>query len=700
MGRVSFIFALHDHQPVGNFEHVLEDAYVRAYAPMLEVLFRHPQVRFCLHKSGVLWEWIEARHPEYLERVRVMLQRGQVELLSGGFYEPILPAIPEVDRQGQLMRQTEWLQSRFGVAARGAWLAERVWEPQLAQSLVRAGLAYTVLDDTHFQSAGWPAESLVGSFVTEDNGYLLRVFPIAKALRYLLPFEEPEATLEFLRRQADTAPQVLLVHADDGEKFGVWPGTHARCYEQGWLERFCTALETEADWLHPTTFADSLASHPPRGRIYLPTASYSEMMEWALPAAAQPKLHAARAMVAALADGGELQQFIHGGFWRNFLARYPEGNWMHKKMLHVSRRLEQSREPDQAQDAATTHLWRGQCNCAYWHGLFGGLYLPHLRSAIYHELIRADTLAAQGMQEREVLDYDVDGRPEILLSSARALAVLKPDSGGAVYELDDRQRGFNVLDVLTRRPEAYHDKLRHLDTAGSDDAEKAVSIHDLVRVKAPDLVRSLVYDAYRKGSFIDHLFPAKATWEDFAAAALPDLVPLATLAYDWRLEPDGVRLECNASFATPAGLGQILVVRRMRLTDRDLEADYEVWLEGESVDTSRFGIELAANLLAGNAPDRWLEVNGSRLADGHLASRGSSGGVRRLDVVDAWSGVRVVMRCSEPMDVWRAPIETVSTSESGFERVYQGSCFLFVASRPLQRGERWSATVVQSLGDA
>ncbi len=702
MGRVDFVFALHNHQPVGNFEHVIEDAYQRAYAPLLAALETHPRVRACLHQSGVLWEWTEARHPEYLERVRTLIRRGQLELLSGAHYEPILSAIPEADRQGQIRTMNHWLEARFDVQPRGGWLAERVWEPQLAERLVRAGLQYTVVDDTHFISAGWPVEALTGSFVTEENGHLLRLFPIAKQLRYLLPFDAPAATLKHARDLAAGAADVLLVHADDGEKFGLWPGTHERCYGQGWLEAFFTALEANADWLRTTTFADALGL-PPRGRIYLPTASYSEMMEWALPPAAQQGLRAARQRLEPGADGTDLRSFVRGGFWRNFLARYPEANWMHKRMLHVSRRLQReggraaSLEPTQAE----LHLWRSQCNCAYWHGLFGGLYLPHLRGAVYQEILQAEAhLDGAAAAPTEVLDLDVAGRPEILLRSPQALAFVKPDSGGAVFELDDRRRCFNVLDLLARRPEAYHDSLREMVGVHEPAPHGTVSIHDLVQAKEPDLHRALVYDSYRRGSCIDHLLAASAQPAHFEAAALPELLPFWERAYDWRLEAGELRLECAAALPPASGTGRVVVVRRLRLAGPALEARYTVALDGTTQEPARFAVEMAANLRAGNAPDRWLEADGERLQPGHLASRGRLAAVQRLDLVDAWSGLRVVFECSPAMEVWRAPIETISTSESGFEKVYQGTALLFLSPAALQPGALCSFALVQRLDDA
>ena len=127
--------------------------------------------------------------------------------------------------------------------------------------------------------------------------------------------------------------------ADDGEKFGVWPETYHTVYEEGWLERFFTLLEQNSEWLETTTFSEYLTKEPPRGRIYLPTASYMEMGEWALPTRAMKEYDDALAKVKGSPDFAGLRPFIKGGFWRNFLAKYPESNHMHKRMMMVSRKV-------------------------------------------------------------------------------------------------------------------------------------------------------------------------------------------------------------------------------------------------------------------------------------------------------------------------------------------------------------------------
>ncbi|MCK4410212.1 MAG: alpha-amylase, partial [Candidatus Eisenbacteria sp.] len=199
MNGVTLVLCIHNHQPVGNLPGVFEDAYLRAYLPFLEAIEEFPEIKIVLHNTGPLLEWYEGHAPDYLERVRALVARGQVEVLGGAFYEPILCAIPERDARGQMQMMTDYVSDRFGVRPRGMWLAERVWEPRLAKTIHEAGLEYLPLDDYEFRLAGIEDEDLVGPFLTEEQGFAVRVFPISKKLRYAIPFAEPEETLDVLR---------------------------------------------------------------------------------------------------------------------------------------------------------------------------------------------------------------------------------------------------------------------------------------------------------------------------------------------------------------------------------------------------------------------------------------------------------------------------------------------------------------------
>src|ERR1700723_1472219 len=247
--KFELVLLIHAHQPVGNFDDVLERAYTDSYLPFIEVLSRHPSIRMGLHYSGPLLEWVERTHPDYFERLRALVASGQVEMVGGGFYEPILVTIPPDDRLEQIARLAAYAEKHFRARPRGPWLAERVWEPQLPSCLAPAGVEYTLVDDNHFLGAGFELEQLFGYYLAEEQGLSVKVLPGLKPLRYLLPFRPPAETIEFLRTCAKKHPDGLAAMGDDLEKFGVWPGTNNLCYTEGWLENLFLALEQNSDWL-------------------------------------------------------------------------------------------------------------------------------------------------------------------------------------------------------------------------------------------------------------------------------------------------------------------------------------------------------------------------------------------------------------------------------------------------------------------
>ena len=112
--RISFALVIHNHQPVGNFGWVFAEVFDLAYAPLVNALERYPSVRVSLHYSGPLLEGLRAERPIFVERLRDLVTSGQVEILGGGWAEPVLAALAERDRVGQLTRMGDELEAVFG----------------------------------------------------------------------------------------------------------------------------------------------------------------------------------------------------------------------------------------------------------------------------------------------------------------------------------------------------------------------------------------------------------------------------------------------------------------------------------------------------------------------------------------------------------------------------------------------------------
>lgn len=702
---------IHNHQPVGNFDFVFAHATERAYDPILAALERHPGVRLSLHYTGPLYDWLAVHRPDHLERLRALVARGQVELLTGAYYEPILVSIPDADKIGQIHKMTRFLRETFGYEATGMWLAERVWEPHLPKPLVEAGVRYTILDDTPFKMAGLTDDDLFGPYITEEQGYPLIVFGNVMYLRYAIPWHPLEEVMGWLRAQERAHPGGVAVMGDDGEKFGLWPGTWDLCWgREAWMERFFTALEAESGWLQTRPLGEVAAEMPPRGRVYLPCASYEEMMDWALP---PHDFTVIRKVRRELRDGNraDILRFVKGSLWRAFIARYDEVNQMHKKMLWVSRKVHRMPEGEE-KSRALDHLWAAQCNCGYWHGLFGGVYLFHIRAANYANLIAAESLADEALSERETWawtergDLDADGHEEIILNTDRQVLTFKPSYGGALVEWDWRPRGYNLLNTMTRRREGYHAELLRAAEEGRLLLPDQPDRPDGVRVKEPDLPARLFHDWYRRAALLDHFLHPDTTLDAFYRAQYGEQGDFVNQPYrpEIKKDPAGITLVLTRDGTVWIGDRPLPVEVEKRVTvvpGSDLMTVlYRLRNRGDFFALLRFGVEVNWGILGGGSKQASLRVARGRERSPRRPSE--IGEVR--DVTGFTIGPllpepagEVTLTLSQPATLWHFPLESISNSEAGYERVYQGTCTLSVWDIALEPGESWEVTLQASL---
>lgn len=721
--RISLALAIHNHQPVGNFGWVFADVYRQAYLPMLEALERHPGVRLSLHYTGPLLEWLRAERPDFLERLAALVGRGQVELLGGGYYEPVLTTLPEHDRVGQLRRMADEIETITGSRPRGAWLAERVWEPDLPTSLVTAGYRWTILDDAHFRAASISEDALWGAYSTDDQGRMLTLFGTEQGLRYRIPFGEVQDVIDYLRAHATEDGRRVGMMGDDGEKFGAWPTTWEHCWgSRRWVDRFFKALEANAEWLTTVTPSAWLEREPPIGRVYVPTGSYAEMGEWALPA--DETLVFASILHEAVAAGRPEARWLRGGFWRNFQVKYREINDLHKQMLRVSAKVA-AMEDGPGRTVALDHLYRGQSNDCYWHGLFGGIYISHMRLATHEHLIAAEDEADRAARQAGrpvdggwLADVDLDGSDEALFTTAGQIVTVKPSEGAGIGAWDIRAARHALTSVMRRRPEAYHQTLirheaevaRQLEAAaaggapggggtpgeageraGATASEAPASIHEIVTAKEEGLSGRLVYDAYERRSGLVHLFdPATSPiafaraehveWGDFVDGRF-DVAKLTAdrlvAVRDGAVSRDGRRLTVRVSKELTLGGGRL---------DPCLSLRVELTNTSEEPLRAALAVEWNLTMLGGGG-----NPAAYHLVAGEPSSHDSAGmalGVDRVEAGNTDIGITLETMLEPSADAWWSPIETISNSESGFERIYQGSSTLFVWPISVAPGQR------------
>jgi 4-alpha-glucanotransferase len=429
------------------------------------------------------------------------------------------------------------------------------------------------------------------------------------------------------------------------------------------------------------------------------------MEEWALPTQTAEEFIALERMISDTKEFANVAKpFLKGGFWRNFLTKYSESNNLYRKMLWVSKQIEECQNEDcqnknkgssqiewleQAQD----ELWKGQCNDAYWHGLFGGLYLPHLRDGVYNHLIQAENIIDQKLHppgnwiDCLSVDMDSDGIEEILVKTPSLNFWLDVDKGGSLIELDYRPKAFNLTNSLMRRKETYHQKLLQCaftdaNSQGEGYGDGVKSIHEITVSKDKDLSELLYYDHYARTCLLDHFLAPDTTLREFSRLQHQEYGDFITGNYQKQIQSTRedlrVTLSRDGSLSIEKERIPFRVKKMVRISadKSELAFEYQLTNLGKFPVQCKFGVEFNINLLAGRSNDRYYQVPGVTLDDQQLASWGALANVEQIQLVDEALGLIVSFDFANRPAIWRFPIETASNSESGFERVYQSSVIL------------------------
>ncbi|MFN3762041.1 MAG: alpha-amylase/4-alpha-glucanotransferase domain-containing protein, partial [Anaerolineae bacterium] len=461
--------------------------------------------------------------------------------------------------------------------------------------------------------------------------------------------------------------------------------------------------------------------------------SYEEMMDWALP----PRDFAAmRRVRRELREAGraDILRFVRGGLWRGFIARYDEVNQMHQKGLWVSRKVHALPEGEE-KTRALDHLWASQCNCGYWHGLFGGIYLFHIRAANYANLIAAEAIADAARSGRDSWvwaergDLDADGREEVILNTDRQVLTFKPSYGGALVEWDWRAARYNLLNGMTRRREGYHEELLRAAEEGRLVLPGQPDRPDGVRVKEPDIHTRLFHDGYRRAAFLDHFLHPDTTPDAFYRSQYGEQGDFVNRPYGAQVkeDPAGLTLILTRQGTVWAGDRPlpVQVEKRFIVTPGNDLLTVHYRLTSSARFILRYGIEINWGILGGGSERASLRILRGRekvarrptdtgevrdmtgftlnlpyLSVPFVASHGAEWRDVRSEPRSAaeWRDPEVTLTLSVPAVLWHFPLEAVSNSEAGYERVYQGTCTLVWWDLALGPGEPWEVTLQVALG--
>jgi len=642
MKNVSLLFGIHMHQPVDNFDETVKKAVNNCYEPFFETIMQTPEFKFSLHCSGWLLEKIRLEYPKLFEKMQYLSKKGSIEWLCGGYYEPVLSSIPSNDRIAQIKKLKLYIEKYMQQSPIGLWLTERVWENTIIKDLNRCGIEYVMVDDYHFLSNGYEKDKMNGYYITNDGNSEIKLFPISKKLRYVLPFSTPKESLESVLEYASNESSVAIFF-DDAEKFGLWPKTYEWVYGQKWLEQFIKII-LQNGAIEPIHYSEYIDKNRALGLAYLNSCSYSEMGKWSL------KTELAQNFEDLIQKIGEdfyenrAFALIKGGIWNNFFIKYSESNYLHKRMLYLS-----AKQKEFTQEALD-FLYKSQTNDSFWHGVFGGFYLPNLRDNAYKYILKIEkSIQKEG---KELIDIDKDGYKELKVLT-KNLSIVISKIGAQMVEFGSLQKFFNWQNTIMRRKELYHNKILHPKIENGN-SQKIVTIHNLQRDVKKELKELLIYDRYPKNSFIDHISDSPFTFENFKNLTFKEIGDFVNKAFEYNGKTF-IRESENSLLKKKYHFEENKIVLKSKLKSSFKKAFF----------AEEFNFHFAHS-------DK-ITINGKFVNDGLTLNKCDT-----VTIYDDFIQQNLIIKSNVTWQVFAVPIITVSESEKDYETITQGISFLFV----------------------
>ena len=419
MRKINLILGSHEHIPGGAGEDAFERAYETSVKPFISTLNQYPAIQAVLHYSGVLLHWIERFHPECLMVIKTLISQKQVEIVGGGFYEPLMPLIPLQDKIGQVELLTTYLRKQFGKRPLGCWLPALAWEQNMVSALSSCGIGYTFLDEEQFKLAGLKGKELYFPCISEDQGKTLTVFPLSKFLK--TEFAQKKASL-VLNAMAEKLPK-------EGEYvLSVFPDAFYR--EGGESQSLESALH---DFFDELSLCESLVEFTGPGKLYrglqgLRKAYFPNSLGSCMPPEKNPP------------------QVLP----RQFLIDFPEANGIYSKMIFTHGLINQLRGDKSRKRSAREELWKAQGCDVFYPAEKYGIRCPPVRKAAYKALIGAERICRERgpfIPSLVNFDFDLDGTMEYLLQDTKINCYIRL-RGAGVFELDYLPKTWNYLDTF------------------------------------------------------------------------------------------------------------------------------------------------------------------------------------------------------------------------------------------------------------
>ncbi|MBE6349957.1 MAG: DUF1926 domain-containing protein [Spirochaetaceae bacterium] len=445
MGKIHICFDVSVHLSVEQSLEEIEKQYYQFYKKLAAFLYKHPQFSLSLYFPGILLEWLEKKHPELITILSDLINKKQIEILGGGYYEPIFPLILPFDRVGQIEYLTTALRKAFGKRIKGIKVPHSIFNTSLIQNFTNCGIDYVLLQSNILKTYAEDKDSFF-PILLEETGKTILGIPSRQEEKPMIT-TTPESFLKKMQEIAHKTTENGIFSCSFS------PKEFSELLTANWFEKFYELVK-DSDYVSFSTIALYLKNHQNIQQGFLVSDCPQELAQWALSPYQKSKLK----------DAVNFKTFLH---------TYPEISSIYARM-NITQNFIQLGKGDKARKkAAQEELWQAQNSFAFFYNGTDSVGKKTIREAAYKHLLLSEKLIKDIGTITEFCvssDMNFDGYKEYLFAS-EFYNTLVTSKQGCIAEFDVLHNFKNYSDTSKRND--FLDKL-------TDNYEKKIFVDHLV----------------------------------------------------------------------------------------------------------------------------------------------------------------------------------------------------------------------------
>lgn len=442
MSQVHICYSLKSSRIGPEQKEIFEKDYENVYKPAAKFLYSHPEFRMSFAFNGVQIDFLQKEYPEFIEILRELISRRQIEILGGGYYDPAFPLLFPMDRTGQIEFLTSTLRSVTGKRPRGITLCASIWDYSLVSCFYNCGMDYVLLDDSLIPDEKQKFVPLIMS----DKGKTISILPLYQEFKPEIQ-DDPRDYLNLISKKiaksSKNAPKPLK-ECVKGLNIQFTHEEFQSLLRSGYLEKLYREISEKKDFFDFATPITLVKEAKLRIPVYIASGMSREVGQWGIELYRAVK--ADRHYPVSIYD---------------FFQIYPQSRALYDRMLYVSMLVNQSHGDKLRKTSAREKLWEAQNGDGFICTSKGAFVSATYRQQAYKKLTEAEKIARQCGEFKETFvsyDYTGDGLNEYICRMNKYFAVISL-GGGAIRELDVLQNSGNFADNLNcvKEFEGYDD---------------------------------------------------------------------------------------------------------------------------------------------------------------------------------------------------------------------------------------------------